>query len=160
MFIQRIRENEIPILAHYFICMKCSYYNRNEPLNEAETNLLNYLRGVSNFYVMPWHFDKDLRRAARKVAQDGMSETLTLIAENNHEEVRTTLKSHLIKYLRLAFGSDFIDLLENKMEVVVYSMKQDSYDDFMNDSTNALILDQQIRALIYAAKNADMIRAE
>ena len=160
MFIQRIRENEIPSVVHYFIIMKCSDFDRNEPLNTQETNLLNYLRGVSEFFVTFFHSNKDIRRSARKIAQDGVHQIITLTSQSKYTEVRTTLRASLTSYLRLAFGSDFIDLLEKEISTITILMKEKSYEEFMDESDWVWFVDRKVREIIFEAKSQKMVKLQ
>ena len=138
MHIQRIRPNEIIHILSYFVILNCKFYQRDEALDHNEKNLLNYLKTVSEFSVTILHRQKELRRSARAVAINGIDQITSAELRRDYFAVREYLKDCLIAYIKLAFGKDFVDLLEDEVKVIVSLMDKKSYDDFISDPINEL----------------------
>ena len=158
MHIQRIRPTEVPICCSYFILMGSNYFQRNEELDSREQNLLNYLQMASEFYVNFWHSKKDLRRSVRAIALNGLD--LIYGAQNRSDFItmREYLKDNLIAYLKLTFGEDFIELMENKVETIVKLIGDKSYEEFTSENKNLLLIETIENMILDEATKKNLIR--
>ena len=141
MHIQRIRPSHISVLCFYLMLMNCKYYDRNEDLDKREENLLNYLESVSNFVVGFWHSKKELRKSARAVAKNGLDQIAGAKYRNDLLAVREYIKETMTAYLKLAFGNDFYELLENETEILIKVMGDKSYAEFAFESSNKIMIE-------------------
>ena len=54
--------------------------------------------------------------------------------------IRQYLKESMTAYLRLAFGEDFIELLLREVDTLLNLMGKKSYEEFISDHTNVLLI--------------------
>ena len=157
MHIQRIRPNEIQHILSYFVLMNCTHFERDKHLDQLEENLLNYLKHVSTFTIMFWHTKKELRKSAKAVAINGLDQIAGATQRHDKIAIRQHLKECMIAYLRLAFGEDFIELLEREIELIVGLMGDKSYEEFTSHNPNLIIIGTQENNVLVEGTKLNMI---
>ena len=141
-FIQRVRGNEIRNLVYYYICIKSEYFNRDEELDKDERFILQYVKNISNWYVTFLHSKKDLRRSCKQIAKNTLSSIEGAVHKNNYIAIRKYLKRGYLSLMKLVFGEDFINLVEEKSSLIYKLLyEQESFKIFSSKEIHYLTIE-------------------
>ena len=138
--------------------MNCNYFERDEVLDYREENLLNFLKTVSTFIIGFWLSKKELRKSAKAVAINGLNQIAGAAHRGDMVVMRQYLKESLVAYDRLAFGEDFIGLLESEIKLIVNLMGKKSYAEFTSDYSNDLLISTIENNILVEGTKLNMIK--
>lgn len=158
MYIQRIRPNEIQHSVFYFMLMNCANFKRNEILDYRERNLVSYLEDVSKFTLKFWMPNKNLHRSAKLVAQTGLKKIAGANSRNDFLAMRHYLKETQTAYQKVAFGEDYIDLVQEEIKMVLSQMGETSYGEFVSDPIRVVFIDLAINNILDKATKMNLVK--
>ena len=158
MYIQRIRPSEIHYSVFYFMLMNCSNFTRNEDLDYKEMNLVGYLEDVSKFIIGFWMSNKNLRRSAKIVAQTGLEKIAGAKSRNDFLAMRHYLKDTQTAYQKMAFGEDYIDLVQEEIQMALSQMGETSYGEFVSDPVRVIFIDLTINNILDKATKMNLVK--
>ncbi len=110
----RMKISQVRLFVFHFMLLECSNYIRDEPLDELEAVFLNILKEESEHIITIFLNKRELRRSARAVAIRGLEKINGALFRGDNVAVREYVKETLIAWYRLCYGSDIIDLIEEK----------------------------------------------